>query len=103
MTLTKSALVALLISTATFVSPAAPHHFGIDEARFGGTWAQPDWLDGSHVEDNQFGINAELLFRPINVDLFGLADGETDGFLYIVMKPRAHVGVMVNIESNGTR
>ncbi|WP_198008760.1 acyloxyacyl hydrolase [Ahrensia sp. R2A130] len=102
MTFTKSAIAALLISTAAFAAPASANDFGLDEARFGGTWAQPDWLDANHAEDDQFGINAELLFRPINIDLFGVADGETEGFLYSIMNPRAHLGGMVNFDDDGT-
>ena len=74
----------------------------IDEFRFGGTWAQPDALDNDHPENDQVGVVAELLFTPVNIDLFGIADDRTSGYLYNLMNPRPHLGAMINFDDDGT-
>ncbi len=71
----------------------------IDEARFGGTWAQPNWLDRGHPEDSQFGVNAEILFAPLNWDS---RDNPPDDFLHALATPRVHIGGMINFDDNGT-
>jgi len=74
----------------------------VDELRFGGTWAQPEWLDNGHAEADQFGINAEILFRPVNISISGRHSGESGGFWHSVFNPRPHIGGLANFSSNGS-
>lgn len=91
--------VAALGIFLSFVLPASALDGLIDEARFGGTWAQPEWLDSGHPEDNQFGVNAELLFSPLDWEL---RENAPDDFLHALATPRIHVGGMLNFDSDGT-
>lgn len=83
----------------SLVLPAAALDGLIDEARFGGTWAQPNWLDRGHPEDNQFGINAEILFAPLNWEM---REDAPDDFLHALATPRIHIGGLVNFDNDGT-
>ena len=74
----------------------------IDEVRFGGNWAQPNWIEASHPEGDQFGIGGEILFAPVNIDYFGLAGGNSSKLVEIMMNPRPHLGGMVNFDDDGT-
>lgn len=74
----------------------------IDEVRFGGTWAQPSWLEKDHPEDEQFGVGAELFFSPVNIDFLALFEGQSNFFLDGLLNPRPHVGVMANFADDGT-
>ncbi|MDD9908331.1 MAG: acyloxyacyl hydrolase [Ahrensia sp.] len=90
-----------MVVTVVFGLSAPAHAFDgiIDEARFGGTWAQPEWLDSGHPEDNQFGLNAEILFRQFEWDMRA---EPKDDFLHVLATPRFHIGGMVNFDSDGT-
>ncbi|MEP1205814.1 MAG: acyloxyacyl hydrolase [Rhizobiaceae bacterium] len=74
----------------------------VDEFRIGGTWAQPSWLENSHPEGDQTGIGAELLFTPVNIDVFGLSGPNPSNFMHSFLNPRPHIGAMVNLDDGGT-
>ena len=74
----------------------------LDELRFGATWAQPGWLEPSHREGDQVGIGAELLFAPVNIDVFGVSGSHSSKFMNTVFNPRPHIGAMINLDENGT-
>jgi len=92
-------LAAALGFFACLIVPASALDGLIDEARFGGTWAQPEWLDSGHPEDNQFGVNAEILFTALNWET---RENAPDDFLHALATPRVHIGGMVNFDSDGT-
>ena len=97
----KKAIISIATALLWLVSAHA-YAGQIDEFRFGGTWAQPDALDNNHPENDQAGVGAEVLFMPVNIDLFGLADDRTSGYLYNLMNPRPHLGAMINFDDDGT-
>lgn len=89
-------VIAIIFSLAT---AASAQTIMIDEARFGGTWAQPEWLDHGHREDDQFGVNAEILLSPFNWDMRAAPE---DDFLHALATPRLHIGGMLNFDDDGT-
>lgn len=97
------ALTALSAATTfTALAPANAQEAIIDELRFGGTWAQPDWLDNNHTEGDQAGINVEVLFKPVNIDFLNLFDDPGQGFVSELINPRFHLGAMGNLDEDGT-
>ena len=96
--------LAILVATTTLSIGFSAHaeESIIDEARFGGTWAQPDWLDANHTEAEQAGINGQLLFKPVNIDVFGLGEGSDSYFLNALFNPRPTIGGMANFDKHGT-
>lgn len=99
----KKTLALLLTSVSlTLALPAIAQDSIIDEARFGGTWAQPDWMDNNHTEADQVAINAQLLLKPVNIDFFGLVEDDASSFLTSIMNPRPHIGATANFDDNGT-
>ncbi|MEM9732066.1 MAG: acyloxyacyl hydrolase [Pseudomonadota bacterium] len=87
---------ALMLLTAAVAQAQSAF---VDELRFGGTWAQPAFLDGNHPEKDQFGLNGEVLFAPFDLD--ARADASND-FINAILTPRLHLGGMVNFDENGT-
>ena len=88
---------SLTVGTTVFASDTI-----IDEVRFGGTWAQPEWMDANHTEGDQAGINAQILLNPFDIDLFDIVDDGDSGFLHSLMNPRPNIGAMVNLDEDGT-
>lgn len=87
----------LALSVAVMTSTASAQV--IDELRFGGTWAQPEFIDAAHPEANQVGITGEVLFTPFNFDSRVGAEGD---FLNAILTPRFHIGGMANLSNRGT-
>ena len=96
----RSAIVALSLSVGSVaLSGVSAHANGIDEVRFGGTWANPDAIDNGHPEADQAGITAEVLFSELNLDTRTDAG---DDFIHQLLTPRIHVGGMYNFDDDGT-
>ncbi|MEL7230242.1 MAG: acyloxyacyl hydrolase [Pseudomonadota bacterium] len=93
----KSCMAASMLALMAGVAQAESAF--VDELRFGGTWAQPAFLDGNHPEKDQFAINGEVLFAPLNLDR--RADAPND-FVNALLSPRLHLGGTVNFDNNGT-
>lgn len=85
--------------TLSATAPAAAQDLAFDEFRFGGTWAQPDFVDSNHAEKDQAGVNIEFLTTPVNLDVGGIA---TNAFLRRMLSPRLHIGGVANFNKNGT-
>ena len=97
----KKAILSIAVALLWLLSFSA-YAGQIDEFRFGGTWAQPKALEKNHPENEQAGVGAEVLFTAVNIDVFGLADDRTSGYLYNLMNPRPHIGAMINFDDDGT-
>lgn len=89
------AAMALLLATH---APARADGF-IDQVRFGGAWANPEFVDTRHVEADQVAVAGEVLFRPLEP---GYTDGIEPGFLRSLLTPRPHLGLFGNLSDNGT-
>lgn len=94
----KSAALASLIALTSTTSALA----FVDEFRFGGTWANPSWLEQNHPEGDQFGINAEVLFEAVNIDVLNLFEGTDSAFAQQLITPRPHFGGLANVDDDGT-
>ncbi|MEE9314491.1 MAG: acyloxyacyl hydrolase [Rhizobiaceae bacterium] len=99
-TLVRLAITALCMSSFSYTAQAQESF--INEARFGGHWAQPGFLEVGHKEKNQTALSAELLFQPINIDFLDLFEGSQDSWAYSFVTPRPHLGVTANLAGNGT-
>lgn len=92
--------LAAALGLLTFLTtPATALEGLIDEARLGGTWAQPDWVEHDHPEGDQVAINAEILFTPFNWDN---REDAADDFIHALLTPRARFGGLLNLDSDGT-
>ena len=98
----KTSLISLVATIGRLFSVAVSSAQQIDEVCFGGTWAQPEWLEASHPEDNQVSIGAERFFNSVNIDLFGHSDSSSSKFMTSIFNPRPHVGAMVSLDDDGT-
>ena len=74
----------------------------INEARFGGHWAQPGFMETGHTERDQYAASVELLFQPINIDVLNLFDSVTDTWVYSFVTPRPHIGAFANFSNEST-
>jgi len=92
-----SALILLLV----LASPARAEF--VNEFRFGGTISNPSFLESSHAENNQFGLNVELLTRKLELDSRAdPGDGFASRVLHHFLTPRLHLGALANLNKNGT-
>lgn len=92
----------LLASVATLllaaVAPVAHADDAlIDEARFGGVWQNPDFLDKNHPEDNGVALSGEVFFTP-----FSDTDARDMAFGDAVFAPRVVVGANIALDGDHT-
>ncbi|MFD0914935.1 acyloxyacyl hydrolase [Pseudahrensia aquimaris] len=73
----------------------------IDEARFGGAIAQPEWT-GQDREQDQWVVTAEVLFSPVNIDFLNVFEGNDSVLAQALVNPRPHIGGLFNFNSDGT-
>ncbi|MEM1040343.1 MAG: acyloxyacyl hydrolase [Pseudomonadota bacterium] len=95
----KSLLLAS-VATLLLASAAPVVHAGdalIDEARFGGVWQNPDFLDKNHPEDNGVALSGELFFAP-----FSDTDARDMTFGDAIFAPRIVVGANVALGQDDT-
>lgn len=92
-----SAVFLLLI----LASPARAQF--VNEFRFGATISNPSLLEGQHAEKDQFGLNAEVLTRKLQLDpRTDRGDGFFDRLMHHFLTPRLHMGALANLDKNGT-
>lgn len=96
----RSIICAVLLYPCSALSAHADS--ALDEMRFGGTWAQPEWLEHNHAEADQFGIVMELLFNPLDLSFSGNTSAEPGSFRAALLSPRPHVGGLANFDGDGT-
>ena len=95
------ALLIVLVAIC-FGSPAHSKESIFNELRYGITWAQPNWLDSGHIENNQFGVNIAIFFHPVNIRLWGENTGTESGVVKAFLNPRPIVGGLLNLDDDGT-
>ncbi len=95
-----SAIAAIMAVCAVFAGPVHAQDGGfIDEFRFGFVSINPEFIDADHPENDQAGLNAEVLFTEFDLDYRAMP---TDGFVRDLLTPSLHVGTTVNLDSDGT-
>ena len=93
-------LTLIMLMTAFFAVPRAYAEGAfVDELRFGIVAANPEFLEHDHPEGDQFGVNAEVLFKPFNLDRRAAPSRD---LVRTLLSPRLHVGADVNFDEDGT-
>jgi hypothetical protein len=90
---------ALLPLVMLFALPAQAQESIIDEVRFGIVSMNPAFLESSHPEDDQVGLNAEVLFTAFDWDTRGSPE---PGFVHSLLTPRFHLGTDISLDDDGT-
>jgi len=94
-------LVAVVGLCLTFVSIGSASVLAegglIDEARFGGAWQNPTFLENNHPEGDGFAVSGEVFFAP-----FSETDAREMAFVDALLAPRVVVGVNVATQEDDT-
>jgi len=96
----KALPIAVLV--ICFAAPAHSKESIFNELRYGVTWAQPNWLDSNHIENNQFGVNIAIFFHPYYINFWGEDKGIKSDLLKVIFNPRPVLGGLLNLDDNGT-
>ena len=87
-------LLATAASLAIVASTVQAAEIQFDEARFGATWIDMPLPERqSYHEYDFFGLNAEVLFAPVD---FEFGQNKSQGFIRGFFTPRPHVGTTVS-------